>query len=83
MEMALARDAGDPDGDGSEILWMDIAEEDLDKDDRDPEADLLGGSWGGKPEAFCICGNPYAMGDDRAESVMADDARCDGGWKRP
>ena len=42
--MALARDAGEPDGDGSEMRWMDMAEEDLDKDDKDPDADLFGGS---------------------------------------
>jgi len=36
---------------------MDMADEDLDKDDKDPEVDLLGGNCGGKPELFCI-GNP-------------------------
>lgn len=52
--MALASDAGDPDGEGSEILWMDIAEDDLDNDDREPEVDLFGGNCGGKPKIITL-----------------------------
>jgi len=48
FEIARAREAGDPDGDGSEILcvdWIDIAEEDRDNEDTDPF--FFGGSIGG------------------------------------
>jgi len=41
FEIARASDAGEPPGEGSEILWMDMADEDLDKDDKDLESMLL------------------------------------------
>ena len=54
FEIARASEAGDPDGEGSEILcvdWIDIADDDRDSEDTDPF--FLGGRIGGGGRPVC------------------------------